>query len=60
MLYCRPDTNGIHYSVRFASTVIDGTSCRQGVNGICVDGRCEVSFLTTNWIHTSHSALALI
>ena len=43
MLYCRQDTNEIHYSVRFAATVTDGTPCRQGVNGICVDGKCEVS-----------------
>ena len=42
MLYCRQDVKGIHYSVRFAPTVIDGTQCRQGVNGICVDGKCEV------------------
>lgn len=43
MLYCRQDTKGIHYSVRFAPTVTDGTPCRQGVNGVCVDGKCEVS-----------------
>lgn len=42
VLYCRQDVKGIHYSVRFAATVTDGTQCRQGVNGICVDGKCEV------------------
>eukprot|EP00795_Rhopilema_esculentum_P006001 gene6001-11369_t len=41
-LYCRQDTNGIHFSVRFATTVIDGTECRKGgAGGICVDGKCE-------------------
>jgi len=41
VLYCRQYTNNIHYSVRFAATVTDGTPCRQGVNGVCVDGKCE-------------------
>eukprot|EP00794_Sanderia_malayensis_P009892 gene9892-10905_t len=41
VLFCRQDVPGIHYSVRFAATVTDGTECRKGAAGICVDGKCE-------------------